>query len=93
MAMIDTVLNFNGSATPNKGPDWFDRDFWDMERLPGQLMGLSAGCPTVPSSPPSAAILSSPSCSPGDSACINLSSQIQQYNTALKIKADRKSVV
>ena len=96
--MIETVLNFNGSATPNKGPDWFDRPFWSMERLPGQLMGLGcddggavcgmgAACPTVPSSPPSAAILSSPSCSPTDSGCVVLSGQIQQYNNALKIKA------
>jgi len=40
MAMLDTVLNFNGSESANKGPDWFGRPFWDMERLPGQLMGL-----------------------------------------------------
>ena len=44
MAMIETVLSFNGSATPNKGPDWFDRPFWSMERLPGQLMGLGGSC-------------------------------------------------
>lgn len=87
MAMIETVLNFNGSATPNKGPDWFDRDFWDMERLPGQLMGLGAECQPIPPSPPSTAILSSPSCSPQDSACIALTGQIQQYNIALKAKA------
>lgn len=38
--MLETVLSFGGSATPQIGVDWFGEPFRPIKRLPGQLMGL-----------------------------------------------------
>lgn len=38
--MLDTVLSFGGSATPQIGVEWFGDALRPIKRLPGQLMGL-----------------------------------------------------